>query len=335
MSRLQAPDIVIGITELAKTAISLGASDLTDSVTANPLADNQSQAPTDDSGVYEVLMPEKQITPVVFASPHSGRAYPKPFIDASKLDPTRLRRSEDAFVDELFAAAPHCGAPLLRALFPRAYVDPNREAFELDPAMFEDELPIGVNTDSPRIHAGLGTIARVVTNGEEIYKGKLRYQEAESRIQSYYTPYHTALKALIDSTQRRFGCCLLIDCHSMPSIGGPMDKDDGSQRVDMVLGDRFGASCDGFVTDYVDRVLTDMGFNVMRNDPYAGGFTTGHYSKPEKGIHVLQIEINRALYMNEDEITRTEGHGPLTEKITGLIKALTALDGDKLKPPQR
>ncbi|MBM3952775.1 MAG: N-formylglutamate amidohydrolase, partial [Rhodospirillales bacterium] len=197
---------------------------------------------------FDVLNPSRQTVPFVFASPHSGRVYPDAFIAAARLDPVTLRRSEDAFLDELFAAAPHFGAPLLRAHFPRAYVDPNREAFELDPTMFQDRLPSHCNTTSPRVKAGLGTVARVVTSGEEIYRDKLSYADALDRIERLYKPYHAELARLIAETRRRFGGCVLIDCHSMPSIGGPMDQDPGLRRVDMVLGDAHGTSCAPAVT---------------------------------------------------------------------------------------
>ena len=189
---------------------------------------------------YSILRPAEQTMPLVVSSPHSGRDYRPDFLAVSRLDAVTLRRSEDSFVDELFTAAPACGAPLLHALFPRAYVDPNREAYELDPAMFEDSLPDYANTRSPRVRGGLGTIARVVANGAEIHRHKLRVAEALERIRSFYRPYHAALARLIHETRERFGNAVLIDCHSMPSIGGPMDRDPGTSRVDIVLGDRHG-----------------------------------------------------------------------------------------------
>lgn len=252
-----------------------------------------------DSPVCEVLEPARQTIPAVFASPHSGDRYPDEFIAASRLDPQMLRRSEDSFVDRIYGAAPELGAPLLRAFFPRAYIDPNREPFELDPEMFEDELPSYVNAASPRVAGGLGTIARVVANGEEIYKRKLRFAEAAERINALYRPYHRTLQGLIERTREQFGYCLLVDCHSMPSIGGPMDRDAGLKRVDMVLGDCFGASCAPEVTQTVEGALTDLGYRVTRNMPYSGGFTTLHYGQPAARVHALQIEINRELYMDE------------------------------------
>ena len=274
----------------------------------------------------EIVGPDIQLIPFVFASPHSGRNYPTDFITASRLDPVKLRRSEDSFVDEIFAAAPEHGAPLLKACFPRAYVDPNREAYELDPSMFEDDLPDYVNTKSARVFAGLGTVARVVTNGENIYHRKLKFAEAEARIENSYQPYHAALRRLIAETKEKFGKCLLIDCHSMPSIGGPMDDDSGNQRVDIVLGNNHGETCAPELINFVDWTLSKAGLKVRRNSPYSGGFTTRHYGRPSEDVHGLQIEINRALYMNEETIKRGPGFAGLIAIITQLITALSEFD---------
>lgn len=273
---------------------------------------------------FEILSPAEQTIPFVFASPHSGSNYPAEFQAASRLDPLTLRRSEDSFVDELFTAAAEKGAPLLRACFPRAYVDPNREAYELDPAMFDDVLPGYVNTTSVRVNAGLGTVARVVTNGEEIYARKLKFVEALRRIEDAYKPYHAALQHLIETTRDKFGVCFLIDCHSMPSVGGPMDDDRGLHRVDFILGDCHGRSCTPALTAFVDETLQHLGSNVRQNDPYSGGFTTRNYGRPQKGVHALQIEINRALYMDELLIEKTDGFAPLAEQMSSLIDAIAS-----------
>jgi N-formylglutamate amidohydrolase len=275
---------------------------------------------------YEVLAPVRQTAPLVFASPHSGDIYPPDFVSRSRLDLRTLRRSEDSYVDELFAAAPGLGAPLIRALFPRAYVDPNREPYELDPAMFDGPLPAFVNCNSSRVAAGLGTVARVVANGEAIYRSKLSFAEAEQRITTCYRPYHGALAELVAATQARFGCAMLIDCHSMPSTGGPMDRDSGAGRVDIVLGDCHGVSCDPRLTDLADRILRAEGFAVQRNAPYSGGFTTQHYGRPADGTHSLQIEINRAIYMNEFSYERGKDFAAVRRRLTRLIEALAAFD---------
>jgi N-formylglutamate amidohydrolase len=285
----------------------------------------------DETGPFDILRPDDWSSPVIFASPHSGRNYPEAFVEASCLARLGLRRSEDAFVDEMFTVAPDYGAPLLRAHFPRVYVDPNREPYELDPKMFDAPLPAHVNTTSPRVAAGLGTMARVVTSGEEVYSEKLCFEDAEKAIQATYIPYHEALKGLLAEAKERFGCYLLIDCHSMPSIGGPMDRDPGFNRVDFILGDRHGTSCTGLVTNEVEQALKAMEYVVTRNNPYAGGFTTEHYGQPENNHHTLQIEINRALYMNELLIDYSEGFEPLKESLGNLIQAITKISPESLR----
>ncbi|SLN35018.1 N-formylglutamate amidohydrolase [Oceanibacterium hippocampi] len=276
--------------------------------------------------------PAVQNLPFVYASPHSGRDYSETFLAASRLDPVTIRRSEDSFIDEVFAAAPECGAPLLKALFPRAYCDPNREPYELDPAMFAEPLPDFVNTTSVRVAGGLGTLARVVANGCEIYARKLSFAEAERRVRDCYNPYHRALARLLSDTRARFGFAVVVDCHSMPSIGGPMDQDDGDRRADIVLGDRYGTACAPALTDHAARALTDLGYRVARNAPYAGGHTTVRYGQPERGYHALQIEINRALYMDEERIERLPALGRLAADMTRLIERLGAMSHSLLLP---
>jgi len=299
--------------------------------------------PTDPT-VLAVDAPSGTRLPVVLASPHSGRAYPSAFLAASRLDPHTLRKSEDSYVDEIFAAAVARGAPMIRALFPRAFIDPNREAFELDPEMFEDPLPAYVNTRSPRVAAGLGTIARVVAQGEDIYRRKLRFPEVVERVERYYNPYHARLKRLIDETRQRFGYCILVDCHSMPSAGGGAPADASDQpiratpaaaerrRVDFVLGDCYGSACAGVVTDTAMSWLEARGWSVSRNTPYAGGYTTRHYGRPRSGVHVLQIEINRALYMDEPALRRLDYLATLSEQMSGFVGALGAIDARLLQP---
>ena len=258
-------------------------------------------------------------TPLVFASPHSGRDYPLAFLAAARLDPLALRRSEDSFVDELFASAPEHGAPLISATFPRAYCDPNREAWELDPAMFDDVLPPWVNTTSARVGAGLGTIARVVASGEAIYRGKLQFAEAEARISRCWAPYHAELARLLGETQARHGACLLIDCHSMPGGGAASGR-----TPDFVLGDAHGTACAPQVTRLVEAVLTELGYQVKRNDPYAGGFVTRHYGRPRDGVHALQIEISRGLYMDEARIEKRPEFGQVRAHLSALAARLAA-----------
>ena len=270
----------------------------------------------------DLFRPAQQTAPVVFASPHSGRRYTPEFVAQSSLDPLALRRSEDAFVDQLFRRAPEFGAPLLRANFPRAYVDANREAYELDPRMFADRLPDHVTTRSPRIAAGLGTIARVVANGEEIYAQPLTYAEAARRIEATHRPYHEALTALIEETRQAFGGCLLVDCHSMPSNVTGLKGD--RLLADMVLGDCHGTAAAPAMTALAEHLLREQGFSVTRNRPYAGGYTTRHYGRPRAGVHVLQIEINRALYLDEARIEPLPTMDRVAERLAHFMARLCA-----------
>ena len=280
----------------------------------------------------EVVGTSLQTLPLVLASPHSGTTYPPDFIAASRLDPVSLRRSEDAYVDEIFGGGPTLGAPLVKAHFARAYLDPNREPFELDPAMFEDLLPDFVNSHSPRVRVGLGTIARVVASGEEIYARKLRFAEAMQRIERLYRPYHRLLGQVLEATRSRFGFFVLLDCHSMPSTTLPLSRGGQRGRVDIVLGDCHGTSCDPIVAETAQRLLTAKGYSVVRNAPYAGGFTTTHYGKPEEGSHCLQIEIGRSLYMDERSFERKPFFVRLAADMRDLAVALADIDSSLLRP---
>ncbi len=267
-----------------------------------------------------VRRPVQQTTPVIFASPHSGRDYPDELLAATRLDALGLRRSEDSFVDELFAAAPDHGAPLLAATFPRAWCDANREPWELDPAMFADKLPTWVNSTSARVGAGLGTIARVVASGEAIYRAKLSFADAERRIRTCWQPFHDTLGSLIEETRAEFGYCLLIDCHSMPTHGNASRSD--SRAADFVLGDAHGTACAGHLIRLVETLLAEPGYRVRRNDPYAGGYITRHYGRPREGVHVLQVEIARELYMDESRIERLPAFAAIQQTLTWFIGEL-------------
>ncbi len=264
--------------------------------------------------------PPRQSAPVVVASPHSGRAYGPDFLALSRLDARALRKSEDGFVDELCAGAPGLGLPLLAARFPRAWCDVNREPWELDPAMFEDALPPYVNAASPRVAAGLGTIARVVASGEPIYRSKLRFAEAVARIETCWRPYHAALAGLIAETRAAFGACLLLDIHSMPRLPGTAH----GHGPDIVVGDLHGAACARPVVQLVEQALRGEGFAIRRNDPYAGGYVTRHYGRPREHVHVVQIEIARALYMDEAEMLRLPGFAALCASLTRILARVAA-----------
>ena len=263
-------------------------------------------------------------TPLVFASPHSGRLYPDDMMAAAALDALAIRRSEDAFVDELISSGPAQGAALICANLARAYIDVNREAFELDQAMFADELPDFARARTARVAAGLGAIARVVSEGQEIYARKLTFAEARRRIDGVHAPYHAALARLLGEAHAAHGYAILIDWHSMPAAAARAGGRDGP--CDMVLGDRFGASCASLVTQKVEHELEARGYKVARNAPYAGGYTTEHYGRPNRRTHALQIEINRGLYMDEHTITRKEAIASVTRDMTKVMAALGAID---------
>lgn len=265
-------------------------------------------------------------SPLVFASPHSGRYYPPDMMAASALDGEAIRRSEDAFVDVLIEGARAYGAAVITAGYARAYVDVNREPYELDPSMFEDELPDFARGRSARVAAGLGSIARIVAEGQEIYARKLTFEEARRRIETVHQPYHAALEALLAEAAGQFGLALLVDWHSMPSAAartlGQSGDFGGAGSCDLVLGDRFGAACHGRITETAERALESMGYRVMRNAPYAGGFTTEFYGQPSRGRHALQIEINRSLYLDEASVTPHAGFPRLKADLERVFAAL-------------
>jgi N-formylglutamate amidohydrolase len=280
---------------------------------------------------FSVLLPQRVRVPFVFCSPHSGRVYPKSFLEASRLDARTLRKSEDCYVDELFAGAVSLGAPLIAARFPRAYVDLNREPYELDPELFAEPLPAFANTQSIRVIGGLGTIARVVSETEEIYREKLTVAAALERIERLYKPYHAALARLLDDARRQFGIAVLIDCHSMPSTSAGQPS---GARPEFVLGDRFGVSCDGRLTRCVQELLIAAGYTVQINRPYAGGFITEHYGRPARGFHALQVEVNRSLYMNEGTLEPGARFAALRKDLTRILSRL-ALELPSLLPGGR
>ena len=253
---------------------------------------------------YRLRMPDVRTTSVVFASPHSGRDYPWSFVRKSILDERTLRSSEDAFVDELFEMAPKHGAPLLCATLPRAWVDVNRSADELDPALIEG---LSRSAHNPRVASGLGVVPRVVANGRAIYRGKIPRKEADARIQDVWKPWHNTLQRLLDESISLFGEAILIDCHSMPHEAIESLSHARGARPEIVLGDRFGAAASGQIVDRIEAAFAAAGLRVARNAPFAGAFVTQHYGRPARGQHAVQIEIDRALYMNE-RVIRPNGN---------------------------
>jgi N-formylglutamate amidohydrolase len=268
-------------------------------------------------------------TPLVFASPHSGRLYPHDMMAASVLDADSIRRSEDVLVDDLVLGAASHGAVVITATYARAYIDVNREPYDLDPSMFEDELPAFARGRSARVAAGLGSIARIVAEGQEIYGRKLTFAEAAKRIETVHAPYHAALEGLIGDAMAAYHAAILIDWHSMPSAAARTQGQSGDLGrgavFDLVLGDRFGSACAPKITSAVERELEAMGYRVARNAPYAGGYTTEFYGRPGRHVHALQIEINRALYMNETTLEPHSGFGRLKQDLQQVFGALAAM----------
>ncbi|PZO48442.1 MAG: N-formylglutamate amidohydrolase [Alphaproteobacteria bacterium] len=266
---------------------------------------------------FVLIEPLRRTAPLIFASPHSGRRYPAELLADARVSLISLRRSEDAYVDELFAGAAAHGAAVLSATIARAYVDLNRDPGELDPDMFEERPPHNVHTSSARVQAGLGAIPRISGDGQNIYRRKLSLNEADRRINAVHRPYHAMLQNLVAETREAFGCAVLIDCHSMPSSAR------GAHAPDIVLGDRFGASCHPSVTALAEATLRRLGYRVARNAPFAGGHTTQTYGRPALGTHALQIEINRALYVDERTLERTNGYIRVRADMSRLAEALS------------
>jgi N-formylglutamate amidohydrolase len=284
--------------------------------------------PIGAEAAFEILRASGPAAPLVFASPHSGRIYPPGMMAASRLGAEAIRRSEDAWVDRLIAGATDYGVCVIAARLARVYLDVNREAWELDPAMFSDELPAYARARTARVAAGLGAIARIVAEGEEVYARKLTFAEARGRVEAVHHPYHAALGALVAARVEAHGLAILLDWHSMPSAAARLA---GGGTCDVVLGDRFGGACAPAVARVVERELKALGYAVSRNTPYAGGYTTEHYGRPARGVHALQIEVNRALYVDEATLAPTAGFAALKADLERLFRALAAIDWASLQ----
>ena len=281
--------------------------------------------------ILEVREPEGPVSAFVINSPHSGNFYPAAFLAQSRLTKEAIRRSEDCFVDELFSGCTALGAPMLSAKFPRAYLDVNREPFELDPKMFIETLPSHVNSQSLRVGGGLGTIPRIVGDGMEIYRARMPFSEALGRIETIYRPYHAELKRLVMQARQSRGTAILIDCHSMP---GSIRIGERGVRPDVVVGDRFGASASRDIAEMALHCLRDLGFVAAYNKPYAGGFITEHYGRPLRGLHALQIEVSRSLYMDEQGFTKSPGFEGLRRAINAFLEKFMSMAGvDRNYPP--
>ncbi len=277
--------------------------------------DNAAQA-------FEILAPPRWSAPMVFNSPHSGHELPAEFLRQSALNESQLCASEDSYVDELFSGCIEAGAPLMRALFSRSFLDLNREPYELDARMFSGKLPAYANVGSPRVASGLGTIPRTVGDGLLIYDGPIQLEDALTRIETFYRPYHRTIGNLLDQAHAATGFALLVDCHSMPSSAVAHMKGAAGPTPDIVLGDRFGSACSADLTELIECHLSAAGLRVLRNKPYSGGFFTENHGRPRQNRHAIQIEINRALYMNEVTRARGSSFQALQNLLTGMINRL-------------
>ena len=280
------------------------------------------------NAAYHISTPANRTSCVVFSSPHSGRDYPSEFLKRSILNCHAIRSSEDAFVDMLFEAAAEYGAPLLKAAVPRAYLDLNRAAEELDPALIEGARRSGHN---PRVASGLGVIPRVVANGRAIYRGKLPMAEAQRRIESYWHPYHARLQSLLDESRRQFGQAILIDCHSMPREAVAGLARNRSTRPEIVLGDRFGASASAEVVDRIEAAFVAAGLTVSRNAPFAGAYVTQTYGRPPRHQHAVQIEIDRSLYIAEAKIEPNANFEAFRTVLRAVIAEIAAIGLDRVQ----
>src|SRR5882724_4041190 len=280
---------------------------------------------------FTIVEPPVWRAPIIFNSPHSGSIYPDEFLSASRIDLPGLRRSEDSFMDELIGGLSGRGFPTVTVNVPRAYVDVNREPYELDPRRCAGRLPSFANARATRVAGGLGTEPRVVGDGQEIYRERLSVDDALGRIEALYKPYHRALRRLINKAHQTFGTVVVVDCHSMPSIGVLRDE---PRRPDMVIGDRYGTSCAPLLPDLVEETMTGLGYSVGRNKPYAGGFITEHYGNPASGLHTVQLELNRAIYMDERRREKGPRFAQVAADFGKLAEMLATISPGELGPFQ-
>ena len=276
---------------------------------------------------FYTKLPAQDTSCVVFASPHSGSEYPAAMLRETVLSDHAIRSSEDAFVDRLFDCAPEYGARFIKAAAPRAYVDLNRSPDELDPALIAGVRHKGHN---PRVASGLGVIPRVVANGRSIYRGKLSMAEVQQRLDNFWHPYHAQLQSLLDAAHVYHGQSVLIDCHSMPHEAVDSVARTGIRRPEIVLGDRFGAAASGAVVDRVEAAFIDQGFVVARNAPFAGAYITQAYGRPSRGQHAVQVEIDRALYMDEARIRPKADFEAIRGALRSAIQSIAMIGQERM-----
>ncbi|EAU52150.1 hypothetical protein OM2255_08351 [alpha proteobacterium HTCC2255] len=271
---------------------------------------------------YILKEPEVQTTSMVFNSPHSGRSYSESFLKNSLLKKPEIRASEDAYVDDLFSSVTEFGAPLLTAVAPRAFVDLNRQADELDSAIIH-----GVNKNilNSRVLSGLGVIPRIVSKGNNIQSGKMTIEQANLRLDKSYFPYHYKLKKLLDQTKLEFGKVILIDCHSMPMRSTHSLRSSDGKSPNIVLGNRFGSSCSSDIMEQIKSSFEDAGFRVSQNIPFSGAYILKNYGRPSINQHAIQIEIDRGLYLNEKLVEKSDKYYDLKYKLKTVIRDIVSI----------
>jgi len=294
---------------------------------ADPADSADPAAPADGAEApFRVVGGGEPRTPLVFASPHSGRRYPAELMAASQLDDLAIRASEDAWVDALVADAAEAGAALIVCEVARAHVDVNRDPRELDPRLIRGPLPPGSRPTSPRVAAGLGALARVVGQGREIYRRRLTLEEAQARLAAVHAPYHAALAGLMEAARARFGVAVLVDWHSMPSAAAEAEGRRAGRRPQVVLGDRHGVACAPALTAAAREAFEQAGYVTALNRPYAGGWTTQTWGRPRDGFHALQVELDRGLYLDEARLAPGPGFARLKADLTAVAGRLAAVD---------
>jgi N-formylglutamate amidohydrolase len=266
---------------------------------------------------FKSYIPDIRTSPIVLASPHSGRHYPRSFTRQTRLPTAKLRTVEDGYIDQIFDLESARDFAAICALFPRTLVDVNRSADELPPYILHELRHDGPFVISPRARVGLGVIPTRINMDQDIYRHSLSADEVSQRLDHLYHPYHNALRSLLAETREKFGQAILIDCHSMPGV-----DTHGNRRSDIILGDFYGQSCQPHTTQMIESILSSLGYDVSRNDPYAGGYTTQHYGQPDTGIEVIQIEINRDLYLDTTNFTPNTNFDTLAHDMQHMVQQL-------------
>lgn len=270
-----------------------------------------------------IKKPQKTAVPIVVSSPHSGEKYFPDFLEMTRLSLRELQQTEDRFVDRLFEHVPEVGGTLLTTEFPRVWCDVNRDCRELDPGMFRPALSSEGLLQSAKVRAGFGVIPRCASQSRSIYTHCLPAEDVHQRLQLAWLPYHEALTQLLKELRKEFGMVILLEAHSMPRL--PQ-----ARASDMVVGDVHGKSCSPALTATVEQYLLQLGYEVRRNVPYAGGYITSHYGRPAEGIHALQLEICRSRYLNPATLQPSRGFQQMQKDMAGLLDMLVDFAEDYL-----